>query len=299
MLATAAVIFIGIAVFIITITIFQDEGSYQVQEKLEDAESDKKIDYSQYGIILKVSRPFFKRYVTPIVSSMKNKKWMKEKYKRKIAGAGLTDVINPEEFFSFKLFLILGFPIAFVIAREFTESDWSFAYIPIVAIVGYFYPDIWINGRIEQRKNEVLMNMPFCVDLLALSVEAGLDFAAAMTKVTQKAPRNALVDEFEIFLKETRVGASRAEALRNLSWRMDMVQMSSFCATLIAADSVGANIAPILKALSEEIRQKKSAEVEKKGATAATKILFPMMIFIMPAVGIMIMGPVIIDMVFG
>ncbi|MFZ8932267.1 MAG: type II secretion system F family protein, partial [Bacteriovoracaceae bacterium] len=125
------------------------------------------------------------------------------------------------------------------------------------------------------------------------------DFVAAISKVVEKAKPSALNDEFEILLKEIKVGASRAEALRNLAWRIDLIQISSFCATLIAADSVGANIGPILKNLAKEIRQKKSAEVEKAGATAATKILFPMLFLIVPAVFIVVAAPIALEMIAG
>ena len=143
------------------------------------------------------------------------------------------------------------------------------------------------------------MNMPFIVDMLALSVEAGLDFMAAMQKVIEKAPPSGLSEEFEIMLKETKVGASRAEGLRQLSWRTDTLPVASFCATLIAADAVGASIAPILKTLAAELRQKRSAEAEKAGATAATKILFPMMFLIMPSVAIVIMAPIALQFMAG
>lgn len=296
MLATAAVLFIGVAVFIITITIFQDEGQYQVQEKLEEAQS-VKLDVGSQGAVLKYSRPFFKRYVTPIVSNMKNKKWIKEKYKRSLASAGLSEYLTPEDFFSFKLFLIIGFPVVFMVVREFLNETWALSYIPVIAVVGYLYPDVWIRSKIQKRQKEILMSMPFSVDMLALSVEAGLDFMAAMSKVIAKAKPGPLTEEFITVLKEVKVGASRAEALRNMAWRVNMIQVSSFCATLIAADSVGANIGPILKSLSEEIRQKRSSEVEKAGATAATKILFPMMVFIVPAVFIMVMAPLMIEFI--
>ena len=141
--------------------------------------------------------------------------------------------------------------------------------------------------------------MPFSVDMLALSVEAGLDFVAAMAKVNEKAKPNALNEEFETVIKEIRIGASRAEALRNLAWRIDLIQISSFCATLIAADSVGASIGPILKSLAVEIRQKKSAEVEKAGATAATKILFPMLFLIIPAVLLIVFSPIVLELIGG
>ena len=230
---------------------------------------------------------------------MKNKKGLKEKYRRTLAAAGLTNVLTPEDFFAFKLFLILGFPVLFILSKLFLEADWSLVFIPALALVGFYYPDLWIKGKIEQRQKEVIMNMPFCVDMLALSVEAGLDFVAAMAKVIEKAKVNALTEEFENVIREIKIGASRAEALRNLAWRVDLIQISSFCATLIAADSVGASIGPILKSLAVEIRQKKSAEIEKAGATAATKILFPMMFLIIPSVLLIVFAPIVLEMIGG
>ncbi len=289
-----ALFLVFIAIFLIARTIFQDEDQFQAQEKLEDAKFNKE-ELAKHGIILKYSRPFFKRYFSPIVSNMKNKKEIREKYRRSLAAAGLNPVLTPEDFYSFKLFLILGFPIMFLAVRAYMEETWPLSLIPVISIVGFYYPDFWIKGKIEQRQKEIIMNMPFCVDMLALSVEAGLDFVAAMQKVNDKANKNALTEEFETVIKEIRIGASRAEALRNLAWRADLIQISSFSATLIAADSVGASIGPILKALSAEIRQKRSSEIEKAGATAATKILFPMMGFILPAVFIIIVAPLVLE----
>ncbi|MDO9181648.1 MAG: type II secretion system F family protein [Bacteriovorax sp.] len=289
-----ALILIGLAVFLISKTIFQDEDTFQAQEKLD--ESNKLDEIAKHGTILRYSRPFFKRYFSPIVSGMKNKKNLKEKYRRVLAAAGLTNILTPEDFFAFKLFLIIGFPIIFIALKAFLSADWSLTLIPVLALVGFFYPDLWIKGKIEARQKEVIMSMPFCVDMLALSVEAGLDFVAAMAKVIEKAKVNALTEEFENVIREIKIGASRAEALRNLAWRIDLIQISSFSATLIAADSVGASIGPILKALAVEIRQKKSTEVEKAGATAATKILFPMMFLIIPSVLLIIFAPIVLEM---
>lgn len=289
-----AILAMGLAAFIISRSVFQDEEEFQAGEKLDEGSS-KKDSAANAGAILKYSRPFFKRYVSPIVGGMKNKKKIKEKYRRPLASAGLTQILTPEDFYSFKLFLIFGFPVTFLGVRQFLEETWPLEMIPLIALIGFYYPDIWIHGTIKKRQEEVLRGMPFCVDMLALSVEAGLDFIAAMTKVIEKAPPTALSQEFEILIKEIKVGASRAEALRNMAWRIDLIQVSSFTATLIAADSVGASVGPILKALGNEIRQKRSSDIEKQGATAATKILIPMIFFIVPSVLCIIMGPVAVD----
>ncbi len=293
----SSLILMGLAVFLISKTIFTDEDTFQAQEKLD--EGSKVDEMAKHGIVLRYSRPFFKRYFSPIVSGMKNKKGLKEKYRRPLAAAGLTNILTPEDFFAFKLFLILGFPIVFILLKTFLEADWDLILMPVLALVGFYYPDIWINGKIQDRQKEIIASMSFSVDMLALSVEAGLDFVAAMAKVIEKAKANALTEEFEIVIREIKIGASRAEALRNLSWRADLIQISSFCATLIAADSVGASIGPILKALAVEIRQKKSSDVEKAGATAATKILFPMMFLIIPSVLMIVFAPIVMEMVSG
>jgi tight adherence protein C len=291
----AALVLIGGVVLFITLSIFQEEEEFKAQEKVEEG-ADAKVK-TDHGAILTWSRPFFKRYVSPIVSSMKNKKKIKEKYKKVLASSGLSDYLSTEDFFAFKLFLIIGFPVVFIAVRAFLEEDWPLKLVPVLALVGYIYPDHWVKGKIAQRQQEVMRNMPFAVDMLALSVEAGLDFVAAMTKVVEKAKPSPLTYEFEKLIKEIKIGASRAEALRNMSWRIDLIQVSSFCATLIAADSVGASIGPILKSLSAEIRQKRSADAEKAGATAATKILFPMLFLIVPAVFIIVGAPIALELI--
>jgi len=297
LLKYTGIILIGLSIFIVTNMMFLEQSQAQASDQLEDGES--KEAAAKHGAILRYSRPFFKRYLTPIVSAMKYRKTVKEKYKRPMAAAGLTGVLTPEDFFSFKLFLILGFPIVFLISRAVMGETWPLSYIPLIAVGGFFYPDIWVKGKIQNRQKDVVLNMPFAVDMLALSVESGLDFIAAMTKVVEKARPSSLTEEFGIVIREIKIGASRAEALRNMSWRINLIQISSFCATLIAADSVGASIGPILKALSVEIRQKKSSDVEKAGATAATKILFPMMFLIVPAVFLIVAGPILLEFVAG
>ena len=289
----AAMVMIFISVFIVMKTIFEDEEQYKAQEVLEDQ---SKVNIAQNrGIILKYSRPFFKRYILPAISQMKGKKKIREKYKRPLANAGLTEILTPDEFFAFKLFLVLGFPIVFLFLRVFLETDWPLTMIPVLAVVGFYYPDIWIRGVINERNREVVRSFPFVVDMLALAIEAGLDFVAAMQKVIDKSPPGPIVEEFKTLIKDTMVGASRAEALRGLSWRVNIPVMTSFCATLIAADSVGASVAPILKLLSNEIRERRSAQVEKEGAAAASKMLLPMILLVVPAVFIVIAAPLALD----
>ncbi len=291
-----AILMIGFAVFNISRVIFEEEDQYKTSETLNELEETTKVSKSD-GLILMYSRPFFKRYFNPVVAGMKGKEKIREKYKRVIAASGMSQVLTAIDLFSFKLFLIIGFPIVFLGLRAFLEADWPLSFVPLMAVLGFIYPDIWVKSKAEGRKKEIVTELPFAVDMLALSVEAGLDFVAAMTKVLQSAPKSALTDEFETVVKEIQLGSTRAQALKQLAWRVDDLPMTSFCATLIAADSVGASIGPILKNLSGEIRRKRSAIIEKKGAAAASKMLIPMIVFILPAVIVIIFAPMVMSFI--
>lgn len=287
-------VLVFIAIFIIVRLFLDEQDKYKTQEALEEAENTTKDKQQQFFV--KITRPFYKRYFLPLVQGSKNKQGIKNKYRQKLANAGLSKEMTPEEFVALKFFMILGGPFVFLTIRWILEENWDLMITPVMGLVGYFYPDIWVRGLISKRQGEVLRAMPFIVDMLALSVEAGLDFMAAIQRVIEKAPNSALVDEFETLIKETKIGSTRAEGLRQLGWRVNVIEINSFCATLIAADSVGASIAPLLKQLSSELRVKRSAMAEQKGATAATKILIPMIFFILPAVLVAIFAPMLLQM---
>ncbi|MFP5386781.1 MAG: type II secretion system F family protein [Bacteriovoracia bacterium] len=290
----APLVLIFIAIFLIVRVFMEDQDKYKTQEALEEAENSTK--GGNQAFFLKITKPFYKRYFLPIVQSSKHKQNFRNKYRQKLANAGLTKDMSPEEFVALKFFMIIGGPFAFLVVRWIMEESWPLSITPVMGIVGYFYPDIWIQGMIKKRAEEVLRAMPFIVDMLALSVEAGLDFMAAIQRVIEKAPKSPLVEEFETLVKETRIGSSRAEGLRQLGWRVNVIEINSFCATLIAADSVGASIGPLLKQLSSELRVKRSSRAEQQGATAATKILIPMIFFILPAVLVAIFAPMLLKM---
>lgn len=293
----APLVLIFVAIFIIVRVFMEDQDKYKTQEALDEAENSTK--GKEQAFFIKVTKPFYKRYFVPIVQGSKHKQGFRAKYRQKLANAGLTKDMTPEEFVALKFFMIIGGPFAFLAVRWIMNETWSLSFTPLMGIVGYFYPDIWLSGMIKKRATDVLRAMPFIIDMLALSVEAGLDFMAAIQRVIEKAPDSPLTEEFETLIKETKIGSSRAEGLRQLGWRVNVIEINSFCATLIAADSVGASIAPLLKQLSNELRVKRSSRAEQAGATAATKILIPMIFFILPAVLVAIFAPMLLKMMSG
>jgi tight adherence protein C len=288
-----AYIALGLAIYFLVRTVFSDEERRSAGKQLgnyRDSGNDAG------NAILKYSRPFFSRYLVPIVEEMKIDDTRKI-LKRKLASAGLTDVLTPDELYSFKLFLIIGFPVLLAFMKLAWEMDVPGYAFPTSMLIGYYYPDkIWLPSVIKRRQEDIKRAMPFVVDLLALSTEAGLDFMGAIAKVTEKAKPSPLVQELEMLLKEIKIGSSRAEAMRNMAWRIDLMEVNSFVAVLISADEMGASIGKILRQQSEQIRHERFIRAEKAGAKATQMVLLPMMLFIMPAIFIIIFGPFILGM---
>ncbi|MCB9746310.1 MAG: type II secretion system F family protein [Alphaproteobacteria bacterium] len=220
---------------------------------------------------------------------------------RKFINAGMAGVMNTDEFLAYKL-LMAGFFWALFVGLFGMLIVGTFAPIPIQVVVvaaGSFFPDAWITGQVSDRQSSIRRELPYVMDLLTLSVEAGLDFVAGISKVCEKAHAGPLVDELAFFLTEMRMGASRQQALRNLADRVDMPEVRSFSAMLVQADILGASVGPVLRAQSDLIRTQRFQRAERMGAYASQKILFPLILCIMPAVFVMIFGPIVLNFIYG
>jgi tight adherence protein C len=279
------------AVFLIGHMLLKEEETRAAQESLEELRNRK-----ASNSLVKWTRPFFTQYIVPLVRGKKF--WDKRRllYRRKIISAGLKDELTPDEFISFKAILIVVFPLAGGLVKSAGVMDLSLLAIFGSGIAGWFYPDFWVKSRITARQDQIRKAMPFIVDLLALSTEAGLDFLGAIQKVVEKAMPSPLVEEFGQVLREVKVGSSRQEALREMGMRVDMREISSFIAVLISAEQMGASIGKTLRQQSEQIRSDRFVRAEKAGAAAAQKLLFPIVFIILPAVMLMIAGPFVIQM---
>jgi tight adherence protein C len=284
---------IGLGVFVVARMLLQEQETRAAQDNLADGGERK----ASNGLV-KITRPFFTQYVVPMIRGKPYWDDKRKIFKRKLIAAGLKEELTEDEFISFKLFLILFFPLVGGIlkAGDFLDVPWWV--ILGTGAVGWFYPNMWVGGRVQARQKIILKSMPFIVDLLALSTEAGLDFVGAIGKVVDKANPSPLVEEFSQLLKELQVGASRAEALREMAARIDMPQVNSFVSVLISADQMGAPVGKVLRQQSEAIRSERMVRAEKAGAAASQKVIIPLVLFIMPAVMLMIFGPFILSYVY-
>lgn len=284
----------GLSVFVVSRALMHEEESRLAQDNLEEGGSRK-----ASNPLVKFTRPLFTQYLVPAVRGKPFWDEMRRTYRRKLIAAGLKGELSPDEFIAFKLILIGFFPIACGLLKAGGFVDLSWFLIIGSTVAGWFYPDFWMGTRISGRQRVILRSMPFIVDLLALSTEAGLDFVGAIGKVVEKANPSPLVDEFGQLLKEIKVGASRQEALREMASRIDMPQVNSFVAILISADQMGASIGKILRQQSESIRAERMIRAEKAGMAASQKVIIPLVTLIMPAVMLMIFGPFILSFIYG
>ncbi len=213
--------------------------------------------------------------------------------------SGLNRELNVDEFIGLKIFWGVLFPVIIAFLNFTYEAGLPFVLIPIFGVAGWMFPNFYAKSEKKKREIAIRNELPFFADLLALSTEAGLDFVGAIKKIVDKAQNSTLSDELGIVLKDITLGASRSDALRGLSLRCDIMEITSFVAVLIDADSTGASISKVLKDQSEQIRLERFVRAEKAGAKASQLILFPIVFFIVPAVFIVIFGPVALNMMFG
>lgn len=163
-------------------------------------------------------------------------------------------------------------------------------YSAVMGLLGFFLPILWLGNRIKNRQNEIVKTLPDALDLLTISVEAGLPFDGAMQRVAEKWD-NELSKGFQRLLTEMQVGKSRREALRDMAGRMEVPDVTSFVAALIQADQLGISIAKVLRIQAEQMRIKRRQRAEEKAQQAPIKMLIPMTFLIFPTILIVILGP--------
>jgi tight adherence protein C len=159
--------------------------------------------------------------------------------------------------------------------------------------LGFMGPEIWLSRRIKKRQKAILMSVPDSLDLLTISVKAGLSFDGALSKVVEKTT-GPLADEFRRALAEIRVGKARRDALSDVRLRTDVKALSNFIAAIIQAEQLGVPIAKVLQVQSEQLRIERRQRAEEMAAKAPIKMLFPLVGCIFPSMFIVILGPAII-----
>jgi tight adherence protein C len=162
--------------------------------------------------------------------------------------------------------------------------------IPAGLVLGFKAPDFYLSNKAGKRAGEVLDTLPDALDLLTISVEAGLGFDAAIVKMTEKM-KGAMAEEFKRAAGEQRVGKSRQEALRAITERVEQKELQNFISAIIQADQLGVSMSKVLRIQSEQMRQERRQRAEERAAKAPVFIMLPTIGCIFPALFIVILGP--------
>ena len=190
--------------------------------------------------------------------------------------------------------IVVTIVLTFVLVPLISSPMLRIVMLGLLIVVGVFGPEAWLSRAIDDRRKQMERALPDIIDLLVISVEAGLGFEAAMARVVQNVP-GELSNEFQRTLQETRVGVSRHEALRNMSERTDVDDLNSFILALIQADAFGVSIARMLRVQADEMRVRRRQRIQEKAFAAPVKMIFPMLLCIFPSIFIVILGPAAIS----
>lgn len=222
----------------------------------------------------------------------------------KVLAAGEPDGLTAESLFGLQLVSAVLLPLfsAYIIVNvpmlDFLQNgpQQIIVYILLIAF-GFYFPVLNVNERIGRRHASISLQLPDALDLLTISVEAGLDFMGAMKRVVEKQSAGPLKDELERFFRQIELGRTRREGLREMANRVQLPDLSAVVSSLIQADRLGASIGPILRVQSDMARTRRGQRAEKSAQEAPVKMLAPLMCCIFPAVFIMIFAPLIIQMI--
>jgi tight adherence protein C len=249
---------------------------------------------------LELQQPLFERTLRPLatrLSGLAQRFASPQKVSRtekRLAMAGNPGDLQTVDFLGLKLVVAAILAVGFFAAGLLTGSP-AFGFVAAIALgaLGFFIPEIWLSRRIKKRQHDVLMAVPDTLDLLTISVRAGLSFDGALAKVVEKV-QGPLSEEFRRSLAEIRVGKVRREALRDIVGRTEVPALSNFIGAIVQAEQLGVPIAKVLQVQSEQLRIERRQRAEELAAKAPIKMLFPLVGCIFPSMFIVILGPAVI-----
>jgi tight adherence protein C len=212
----------------------------------------------------------------------------------RLMGAGLGRVVSPTTFLASKAAAAIGGVFGGLVVGGMIGGAFPILLAVVFALVGFMVPDLFVSFKARGRRDEIKAGLPDALDLLAVSVEAGLGFDAAIQKLTEHM-EGPLVEEFALALGEMRIGETRTNALQKMVDRVQASELASFVRAIIQADQLGISLGRILRVQATDTRNKRQAAAEEKAMKAPIKMLFPTALFIFPAMFIIILGPAFLN----
>lgn len=220
---------------------------------------------------------------------------------RKIVAAGFEDLISATEIMALRIVLpaTLGIPWILMIyaTTSANQQSWLGQIAPALYLIGpvllSISPVSWLSKTLSMRHRKIRRALPFVLDLLTLSVEAGMDFMSALHRNVERATIDPLTEELIRVIREIQLGHTRREALKAMAYRVNLQEIRAVVNSLVQADELGVSIGSILRIQSEQIRQQRFERAEKLANEAPVKMLAPLLLFIFPGVFLILLGPIL------
>lgn len=254
-----------------------------------DLDSDTQFNHQELSLLLKLGLPFSRifRYWTRKGAFSEQQEILQQKLNM----AGLSYVIDSGDFLALKIYHYVLGVVVFLLTIFVGHALIGF----ILGVLLMFYPGLYLSSIIKKRHLEIMKALPNMLDLLTLSVEAGKDFVSALRDILAKRRPDALSEEFSQVFQEIQLGRNRSEALRDMAKRAGQADLTSVLNAIIQAEELGVSIAELLRIQGDMLRNKRFSLAEKLANEAPVKIIFPIVLFIFPAVMIILFGPIIMQ----
>ena len=252
-----------------------------------------------------LNQPFYDRVMKPTIQRLsrlgrKQEGGMIARVDAKLERAGYPGGLRGADWVGVKFLSLIGFAVLFFLLALLLTGQPAVAlfFVLIGGALGYMAPEFWLGRKIRARSTAMVLQLPDALDLLTISVEAGLGFDAALAKVVEKM-EGPLIDEFRQALAEVRMGRQRRDALRDVASRADAQSVSNFIGAIVQAEQLGVPIAKVLQIQSQQLRIERRQRAEEAAAKAPVKMLFPMVGCIFPTIFIVILGPAVVTIMSG
>ena len=248
-----------------------------------------------------LTQPFTERVLVPTIAALGRAAkavtpiGMRDRIARKLVLAGSPEGMNAEKVAAFKLFgAIGGALICYILTVIAGSPKILLIAAPLFGgLFGYLIPGAGLGQKAIHRQEGILSALPDTLDLLTISVEAGLGFDAALAHVRKSVP-GPLSDEIGRMLQEIQLGVTRVDAFRSLAARTDIEELRAFVLAMVQADTFGISVAKVLRAQAKELRMKRRQRAEEKAMKVPVKLLFPLIFCILPAMFVVLLGPGVI-----
>lgn len=249
---------------------------------------------------IELQQPFMDRVVVPVIkklgeiSTRFTPQKLLQQTTLKLELAGNPGRIDASTFLATRFIGAAIFGGLLLLISSFPAVDWPFGRVVLIVgiftALGFFFPQLWLQSRINGRQNEVRKAMPDALDLLTICVEAGLGFDAAMSKVSEKW-ENELSIMFGRCIREVQLGKTQREALRDMADRIGIPELTSFVAAVIQSQILGVSLAKVLRIQSDQMRMKRRQRAEEEAHKAPVKMIIPMALLTFPSIMIILMAP--------